>query len=141
MRIKNTYFEPRKTFTTALRAEAVFLNKGIARRLELNPACILYPRSIKPRSFTQFFVKGILPTCPMWFWCVSFFLKVFIKKLFTELYKNHYITIGIVIGYLYFLKLSIVDSLSFTIKYFINYILILICMEYWSKILFQTTTK
>ena len=77
----------------------------------------------------------------MWFWCVSFFLKVFIKKLFTELYKNHYITIGIVIGYLYFLKLSIVDSLSFTIKYFINYILILICMEYWSKILFQTTTK
>lgn len=34
-----------------------------------------------------------------------------------------------------------VDSCSFIIKYFITYILFLVCLEYWFKIFFQTTTE
>lgn len=48
---------------------------------------------------------------------------------------------SIVIGQLYFLTISMVDSCSFIIKYFITYILFLVCLEYWFKIFFQTTTE
>lgn len=41
------------------------------------------------------------------------------------------------ISYLYVLTSLTVDSWSFIIKYYITYILFLVCLEYWYKVLFS----